>query len=361
MALIKRPTKIKPGSSRHQSWYVVYYVKVGNQRKKKFKSIGRVGDMLKSTARAIHDEMMRDRRLGRLDYLMKVPTFSEFVPEFLDYQRTRVRPHTMAMFETALRTMSAFFGDRKLTTIGEGDVRDFVQHREKQGRSPATIKQNTSILRSVFAVAKRLRRYTGENPVGSFKYKLRPQPVGKVLTPAEETKLLDAIPPHHRPLVETALRTGMRKNELLRLQWHDVDFENGFIYVRETKNAEPRKVPLSHNLQSILTVHKLKTGYQPYVFLSLYKKPYYVDTIVISLMMREACRKAEIRPFRFHDLRHTAATRMLERGAPAAVVAKILGHSNLQTIMIYTHPDASLRDAVELLSEDGGHKLGDKA
>ena len=66
----------------------------------------------------------------------------------------------------------------------------------------------------------------------------------------------------------------------------------------------------------------------------------------------EACRRAEIHGFRFHDLRHTAATRMIEGGASIVAVSKALGHSDIKTTMRYTHLDDSVRDAFEILAQD---------
>ncbi|MCZ6554921.1 MAG: site-specific integrase [Candidatus Dadabacteria bacterium] len=63
------------------------------------------------------------------------------------------------------------------------------------------------------------------------------------------------------------------------------------------------------------------------------------------------CKKAGISGLRFHDLRHTAATRMIEAGASIVAVSKILGHSDIKMTMRYTHPDTSLKEAVELLTK----------
>jgi len=63
-----------------------------------------------------------------------------------------------------------------------------------------------------------------------------------------------------------------------------------------------------------------------------------------------ACKRADIKGLRFHDLRHTAATRMIEKGANIVAVSKILGHSDIQTTMRYAHPDDTLKDAVEMLA-----------
>ena len=78
------------------------------------------------------------------------------------------------------------------------------------------------------------------------------------------------------------------------------------------------------------------------------------------MLFKLALIKAGIKNFRFHDLRHTAGTRLGEMGIPVQVISKILGHSDIRTTMRYVHPEDSLREAVEKLSntERNGHKYG---
>jgi integrase len=78
---------------------------------------------------------------------------------------------------------------------------------------------------------------------------------------------------------------------------------------------------------------------------------------LLSLSLKGAfellCKKAEIQGLRFHDLRHTAATRMVEGGASIVAVSRILGHSDIRITMRYSHPENSLKEAVELLTKRG--------
>ena len=70
----------------------------------------------------------------------------------------------------------------------------------------------------------------------------------------------------------------------------------------------------------------------------------------LNLAFARACRLSTVKGFRFHDLRHTSATRMIEKGVSIVAVNKILGHADLKTTMRYAHPDDSLKDAVEKLA-----------
>ena len=89
---------------------------------------------------------------------------------------------------------------------------------------------------------------------------------------------------------------------------------------------------------------------QEYVFPSEGSESGHMEGVKRSFM--SACKKAGILGLRFHDLRHTAATRMVENGANIVAVSKILGHSDIKITMRYAHPDDSLKEAVESLTVD---------
>jgi len=94
----------------------------------------------------------------------------------------------------------------------------------------------------------------------------------------------------------------------------------------------------------------MKKRDQDYVFPSVSSESGHMEGVKRSFM--SACKKVGITGLRFHDLRHTAATRMIENGANIVAVSKILGHSDIKMTMRYAHPEESLRDAVENLAND---------
>jgi len=98
-----------------------------------------------------------------------------------------------------------------------------------------------------------------------------------------------------------------------------------------------------------LLEQKLRTGFNEYVFLSPEGKPCQRGDS-LKRCFEGACRRAGIKGLRFHDLRHTAATRMVENRANIVAVRRVLGHADINTTMRYVHPDDSLRDAVEKLA-----------
>ncbi len=172
----------------------------------------------------------------------------------------------------------------------------------------------------------------------------------RILTSAEEKNLLNASPGPLRSIIITALCTGMRKNEILSLKWDNVKLNSDLITVdhTNTKSKKTRRISICAELKRLLRELKLKSAGNEYVFLSTTGKRYKRHDSLNKIFNR-SCKIANISAFRFHDLRHTAATKMIENGVNIVAVSKILGHADLKTTMRYAHPDDSMKEAVEIL------------
>lgn len=218
--------------------------------------------------------------------------------------------------------------------------------------------QNSTVNRYLEALSKMFNiaisnNLAKENPLKEVKklkqnnYKIR------FLTKEEEKALFEVFyenKSYHYfiPIVICALQTGMRKGEILNLKWSNIDFDNKFIELLQTKSGKARKIPISQKLmKELLQIRETKIS--EYVFANPYTKNRYQ---FIHKGFDEAVRKANIKKFRFHDLRHTAATRMTEMGIDLAVVQEILGHSDVKTTMRYAHPVPERKlKAIEVLND----------
>lgn len=151
-----------------------------------------------------------------------------------------------------------------------------------------------------------------------------------------------------KPILLMALNTGMRKSEILNLKWICVNFVENEICILDPKNGKKHSVPMSKVLREVLE-KKYKTEFEnEYVFTNPETGTKYND---IKKAFKTVCKIAQVENFRFHDLRHTSATRMVQACVPINVVQKILNHASVTTTMRYSHTMREQeQNAVELLS-----------
>ena len=153
----------------------------------------------------------------------------------------------------------------------------------------------------------------------------------------EERKLLDSAAPHLRSIVVAALDTGMRRGEILGQRWEHVDFTRRLLYVTRSKTpeGEAREIPLTQRLFDLLDNHRQVEG----LVFTFKSRP----LRRIKTAWKAAIRRAGIRYFRFHDLRHTFNTRLMEAGVMQEVRKALMGHSSgedvhaIYTPVSYTH------------------------
>ena len=167
----------------------------------------------------------------------------------------------------------------------------------------------------------------------------------RYLTRDEEPRLLKAADGYSRKylkaIIVIALNTGMRRGEILNLVWADVDATRGLLLVSNTKSGRDRYVPINEAVRNVLGGLSRCEGDEE-------ARLFEIDWIEKG--WRRICREAGIRNLRFHDLRHTAATRMSEAGVRETTIAAILGHAGLQMTARYTHAtDETVRKAIEML------------
>lgn len=253
-----------------------------------------------------------------------------------------------------LARLRDFFGRRQLRSISHGDLMDFRRDllrsptRRGDQRSLAHVNRVMATLRRMMGIALR-QRWILESPFqggDSLISVADERSRERVLSLDEERRLLAACDHprrrHLRTLLIVALDTGCRRGELLTLRWKDVDFGGQRIVVQamHTKTLQTRAVPMTARVASELSRLREAT-------------PAELVFGVVSTVKRSfssATKEADIVGLRFHDLRHTAATRLAQGHLPLAEVGRILGHSVPATTYRYLNADSdTLRRAVEIL------------
>ena len=269
---------------------------------------------------------------------------------FLKHQKARLTPAAYKRDDGILEThLRPFFGDSiKVAAIRRVDVQKYVTQRSGEV-SPASITKELNVLKHLLALAVEWELIPA-NPAHGVKPPRVPAGRVRYLQPTELRAVLEACPEWLRPIAGLAVATGMRRGEILGLRWLDIDFKGGRIMLPQTKNGDGRIVYLNTLAQQALSViPQGKAKPTDIVFDGESMTPENV-----SLAFLRACRSVNISDFRFHDLRHTAASWMRMKGADIHTVALILGHKDLRMAARYQHlSPAFLSDAVKLL--DGAY------
>ena len=208
--------------------------------------------------------------------------------------------------------------------------------------APASVNRHLAALSSVFTVAVREWGWAESSPVAKVS-KLR-EPRGRVrfLSDAERERLLQACRGSSNrflyPVVVLALSTGMRYGEIMRLTWSSVDLDNANVVLHQTKNGDRRTVPLTgHALEVVQKLHLEKAEDSVMLFPSTKPSKRLLKHIEIARSWCKAVAEAELEDFRFHDLRHSAASYLAMSGATLAELSAVLGHKTLQMVKRYAH------------------------
>lgn len=240
-----------------------------------------------------------------------------------------------------------YFAERRLVTLTYGDIlqlkRDLLSKPTRTGgqRSVADVNRTLGTLRRLLNIAYR-EGWISRNPftagdslisVASEKRRER------ILSKDEEIRLLAACENprlrHLRPLIICALDTGMRRGEILKLRWMDIDLDAEIITIEalHTKTLTTRQVAITARLAEEIR-QGMRHEHQPTDRVFRIKTEF-------KHGFHSAVDAAGILDLRFHDLRHTAATRLVQGHLPLAEVGRILGHADPKTTYRYVNADAS--------------------
>lgn len=297
----------------------------------------------KNTLTKRRTERLNDK-LGFTKSLKKpdVP-FGKFADEFLElYSKQNKR--SWRRDRSSLKNLKPFFKDQLLQGIGPEDIE---RYKAKRGAevSAATINREVSFLKTLFNKAVEWGRLE-MSPALKVKKLREPNYKERILTQDEAGILLDMASPQVKPVLVLALNTGMRRGEILGLRWENIDFHKGFIFIEDSKNGRSRNVPMNGLVFG--TLKKLPRRSE-FVFFNAETRSHIKD---VKTAFKGACRRSKIKGLRFHDLRHTSASWMVEGGVDLVTVSKILGHSSIQMTMRYAHPTPeNMKLAVEKLGE----------
>lgn len=248
------------------------------------------------------------------------PTFAGFLIEFRQ-DHGGWSPTTWRGLSGVLRNLEAEFGQIPLDQITPRQIQAYLNRRRREGISAATSNRYLVCLKTMLKTAK-VWGYLEVVPTDDLKVLKEQSRVPSALTEEELAALLEHCPEPLRTVVAIAADTGMRKSELLRLQWEDVDFDAGTVTVRQSKNRDYRVIPMTARVRELLA--GLVRGRQTVLPVRDYSRP-----------LAKAAKAAGIQHVHLHMLRHTFATRLRDRGVPLDRVMELMGHRSMAMVLRY--------------------------
>jgi integrase len=339
------------------SWQIDYYDPEGKRVMKCFPKKAEAEDYLAKAVAA--------RKEGRYHDVFDVKRetqvfFKELAEKYVENFGTQRAFHTSKRY--LLAKVQEHFGDKRLSQITYLDLETYRNKRKATPANGSKPRTDASVNREMALVGHMMSKalewgWLEDSPFKKGKrlmFKENNQRL-RFLTDSEIEALLTASDdlkshsPYLRPLVDTALLTGMRRGELLSLKWEQI--RNGFIYLEGgmVKSGKGRQIPINDRLAEVFK--EVRRGTQlksEFVFCDSQGRRFYQ----VKRSFASACRRAGVEDFRFHDLRHTFASRLVMRGASLKAVQELLGHADLKMTMRYAHlSHEHLRDSVNLLND----------
>jgi integrase len=380
-----RPRSAKAGRKargvfwRDGEWWIRWACTLGHDHRK---PSGELKTAATEEHKAKRAEVREARKIGReccprLLRREQPLLFDDLVKDYLEYSRRSKRSHTDDR-PRAERLLGRWKG-RLATDVTSKDVEDFKAHlaetltpsrkrrvntdedatpRERQPLSVATVNHHLKLLKAVYNRAIRAGRVP-HNPVAPVKLYQEHNARNRCLTPEEEARLLAALPARLRPFMILALNTGMRRGELQALRWDDVDLAAGTLRIRRDKAGEGRWAVLNSDARvALVSVKREQKILGAYVFCSPEGKLLHN----FERDWKPALRAAKIPDFRFHDCRHTFASRLAMLGTDLYTVQRAGGWKTQVMVQRYAHlsPD-HIKAAVEQLARsNSGRATGTK-
>jgi integrase len=330
----------EPGSG---VWWIRYTDEDGKIRREK---AGRRSDAL-TLYRKRKEEVRRGAKLPE-NLRSRGITFEQIgkmaIQWYVDHGKKDLRT-----FSQRMGLLIEEFGERAAHTISPSEIDSWLASHVEW--SQGTRNRYKTVMSKAFTLALKDGKVE-KNPARLVTSRKENNWRIRYLLPAEEQRLIKAIMEHapaQLPAFQIALHTGMRQGEQFSLTWDNVDFARKTIRLDETKNGHMREVPLNSVALAILKdLHKVRPDDGP-VFRSSRRKAQGIRDP--KKWWLHALAVAKVKNFRWHDLRHTFCSRLVQAGVDIRTVAELAGHRNISITMRYAHvaPQTNLA-AVEKLA-----------
>ncbi len=277
-------------------------------------------------------------------------TFKEAMDKYLNgYSKRSKAASSHVRDMCGAKHLLPVFGQCMLADIGPSSISEYKVKRREEGASAQTVNLELSLMSHVFTIAMKEWEWVKEHPVKMVARERKDRPKERWLTLEEEGRLLKESPPWLQDIITFAIHTGFRQSEILDLKWSQVDMGRRTITIMEQKNRGVDTLPVDETVVKILTRRKSPACQgTSYVFPN--GNDNRLDNRNLLRAFYSAMAKAEIKNFRFHDLRHTFATRLVQSGVDLYTVQKLGRWKDAAMVMRYAHHNPeSLRRGIQVM------------
>ena len=326
---------------RETNWYIDFYAYGRRVRQK-------IGPSKKLAEKILQKQKTAVVENKYLDVRKKVKIkFEALAEQYLSYAKANKR--SWDRDRKSLKNLSKPFSGKYVYEINPYLIENYKIERKKVVSS-ATVNRELACLKHMLTKAVEWEMIE-TNPAKKVKLLAENNQRIRYLTKEEIKRLYESSADHLKPIILTSLYTGMRKGEILKLKWEDIDFDQRIIFVRTSKNNEMREIPINDRLILTLRSQEFRS---PYIFAKDDGSP----PISIKTAFNSAVRRAKIKDFRFHDLRHTFASHLVMSGVDLMTVKELLGHKTINMTLRYAHLSPKhKRQAINSLRFLDGHNL----
>lgn len=278
-------------------------------------------------------------------------SFAEIAQDALDYSKAHKVPEAYRIDRWHTESLLTWFRGRVAEELTPQEIERRLNELAEEGRKPATVNRYRALLSLMFSLAVRNGKLAA-NPVRHVKRRKENNERVRFLDSEEENKLRKKIRelcPEHEAEFDLALHTGMRRGEQYHLRWQDVDLKRNILTIARSKNGEARRIQINSKARpALLTLRERADGVG-------YVCPGYEGTRTRDWRewFNKALTAAAIANFRWHDLRHTFASRLVMAAVPLRAVQVLMGHKRIETTLRYSHlGEVYLHEAVERLTAE---------
>lgn len=325
-------------------WYAIFYEGRGNDRKKKWKALSTD----KPAAQVKFGDLVQELDAHKYNHPQKSISWMSFCEKYLAYSQTNKKPQTYEHDIRTIRILNRMFSISSPDDLTPRLLEEFKAISKADGKRESSINRYIGTFK---AMANRATEwgYLKNNPVGVVKKLKTGRNRPRYFNKDEIKAILECTTDtFERVMVLMGLYTGMRREEICRLTWEDVDWGRKLIQIvgRDgwtPKDYEAREIPLHPVLEKVLRGWKRENGQAPYLFSLHDRKP---DGIYLLRIFKRIIKNAGVKG-NFHTMRHTYASHLVNAGVDLYTVSKLLGHASVKTTEIYAHlQPSSLHQAV---------------